>query len=160
MSIVDLSTGLDVEDIETARQLAEDEDFSNLIVKCSLDGIVAADASGKYTVWNPAMERMTGLSKSQVVGHHWYELFPEFKGSPVEEAFHAALQGKTVDLPPFAFHPPGTSERIIHQRGSPIFNEQNEVVGVLVVVRDITQSKKAFDALQAENEELKSLIQH
>src|SRR4051794_23981370 len=133
MNIIDLATGLDYENVLTANEVADKEDFTSLVVKCSLDGIILSDASGRYRIWNPAMEKMTGLKAEQVLSRHWSELFPEFVGAPVEEAFHATLEGKTIEMPPFSFEAPGgTGLRWVQQRNTPVYNEGNEIVGVLV----------------------------
>ena len=153
--IIDLKTGLDYENLKAANEVAEQEDFSSLVVKFSVDGILVVDAQGRYTVWNPVMEKISGMKKEQVLGRYWLDVFPFFKGTSVEEAFNETLKGKTIDQPPHPYEVPETkAQGFTQQRNSPIFNEKNEVIGVLCVVRDVTESQKQLKRLQEENQRL------
>jgi len=159
MSIIDFPTGLDLENARVAREIDESDDFSDLVVKFSTDGILVCNAQGEYTLWNPAMERITGIPKEDVLGKRFLERFPLFKGTPVEAAFNEALKGKVVELAPFEFEFPETKARgFAQQKTMPILSEKGDVIGLMIVVRDVTESKKALDALEAENRELKKRL--
>ena len=160
MSIVEIFSGLSVENRLMANEIEEKNDFSSLIIDSSIDGILACNASGEYTVWNPVMEKITGLKKSQVLGKRWDVVFPFLKGTPVEEAFAQTLNGQTVELPPMPYHVAESGARgYTQQSNTPIFNVRNEVVGMLVVVRDVTQAKSELEVLIEENRALKARIE-
>jgi PAS domain S-box-containing protein len=154
--VIDLATGQDHEKVQLANAVAEEEDFSNLVVRFSNDGILVVDSSGRYTVWNPVMEKISGMKKEQVLGRNWLEVFPFFRGSPVEAAVAKALQGESIELEPYAYEIPETKQRgFTQQRSTPIYNEEGKIIGVLSVVRDVTESMKDHERLQEENARLK-----
>ncbi|MBF8278404.1 MAG: domain S-box [Candidatus Brocadiaceae bacterium] len=54
---------------------AEDElqyqkEFSESLINSSADGVFAFDLHYCFTIWNPIMERITGMSNADVVGKH------------------------------------------------------------------------------------------
>ena len=159
MKIIDIATGLNFEDVRAANEVADQEDFSSLVVKFSLDGILVVDTKGCYTVWNPTMEKISGMKKEQVLGRNWLEVFPFFRGSSLEESFKESLKGKSLELPPHPYEVPETkAQGFTQQRNTPIFNEKNEVIRVLCVVRDVTESMKELDRLREENRQLRERV--
>ncbi|MEE4271685.1 MAG: PAS domain-containing protein [Thermoanaerobaculales bacterium] len=60
---------MDVTETEDlSEELARQGRLSTLITDSALDALVAGDASGRITVFNPAAERLFGLAAEQVVG--------------------------------------------------------------------------------------------
>ena len=53
--------------------------LSDRVIESSLDGIVVFDSQLKVSVWNPAMERVTGIFRQDVLGHNAFALFPFLK---------------------------------------------------------------------------------
>jgi PAS domain S-box-containing protein len=160
MTVIDLSTGLNMENVQVARELDHEDDFANLVIESSLDGILVCRPSGEITIWSPAMERISGMKKSEVIGRRWQEAFPWLLGTPVETAWYESLAGRPAYAPPIAYHVPETNAQgYTEQTDTPIFNEKKEVIGVLAVVRDVTESRRAFDALTEENRALKARLE-
>ena len=52
------------------------EDKLNTFLEFSYNGIVAVDAEGIVTTWNPAFERMSGIKKEVALGRHLPEVLP------------------------------------------------------------------------------------
>ena len=85
--------------------------FERLIYS-SMDGIFAFDREWRYTVWNPALERILGLSKLQTLGKSAFEVFPRLKESGGDKFYRDALAGKTVVDRDRLYIVPGTGEQI------------------------------------------------
>src|SRR5688500_1502536 len=64
------------------------------LVRSSRDGIFAFDQEVRYTLWSPAMERMTGLASHQVLGQSAYAVFPFLLESGEDHYFREALAGR------------------------------------------------------------------
>jgi len=45
-----------------------DENFLGLLLDSMADGVFALNSSGKITLWNRSMERITGHKADQIVG--------------------------------------------------------------------------------------------
>ena len=51
------------------------KEFIEMLIDSSLDGILAYDREYRYTLWNPAMERLSGMPAAAVLGRSALELF-------------------------------------------------------------------------------------
>ena len=60
------------------------------------DGVLAFDTECRYTVWNCAMERLSGLSRNEVLGRNAFEVFPFLREIGEDRYFHGALAGQTL----------------------------------------------------------------
>lgn len=159
MGIIDFETRLGLERLHEAWEVADQEDFSTLIIDSSLDGIIVCDSHECITVWNKAMERMSGLPKEEVLGGNAFELFPFLKEQGMDKAFEEAMQGKTVKCPQISFKIASTGvEGYSEQTNSPIYDEMGKIFGVLIVVRDVTETRLVIDELQAKNRALEERL--
>ena len=68
--------------------------LSEALVRGSRDGIFAFDREVRYTLWNPAMERMTGVASHQVLGQSAYAVFPFLLETGEDHFFREALAGR------------------------------------------------------------------
>jgi len=120
------------------------------LVDSSMDGIFAFDRECRYTVWNPALERMLGLNKLQMLGKTAFDVFPFIKETGGEKFYRDALAGKTVIASDRVYIVPGTEEQIfIEGHFSPLLDDWGKIIGGLAILRDITECKRA-EALRAE----------
>ncbi len=159
MGIIDFDTGLDLDEARVAHEIADREDFSTLIIDSSIDGILALDLEGRYTLWNKAMEKISGVKKEALLGKNAFDFFPFLKETGMDKAFAEAVQGKTVKCPPIPFEVVETGAKgFTEQTNVPICNEHGKIVGVLSVVRDITETKTAMNELEQKNRELEERL--
>jgi diguanylate cyclase (GGDEF)-like protein/PAS domain S-box-containing protein len=116
------------------------------IINSSHDGILAFDMEGRYTAWNPGMERITGLSKAVMLGENAHETFPLTTREEADELFRSALAGEVTlaiaqERP---FHISETDRSgFIEGHFSALHNEQGNIIGVLAIIRDITERVRA-----------------
>ena len=88
----------------TQRKKIEEEvlrqkEFSQNMINSSMDGLLAFDPECRYTLWNPAMERISGHSREEVLGQCAFDVFPFLKQIGEDPHFYGALEGKDL------FHP-------------------------------------------------------
>ena len=62
------------------------KDFIESLIDNSVDGMLAFDNDYRYTLWNSAMERLTGDHRSQTIGRNVFDVFP-FLRETGEEKF-------------------------------------------------------------------------
>ncbi|HEX8143001.1 MAG TPA: PAS domain S-box protein [Pyrinomonadaceae bacterium] len=121
--------------------------YKNLVerlINSSVDGILAFDHECRYTLWNPAMERLSGISREDVLGKCAFEVFPFLRETGEDQYFYQALAGQHVTTSERAFVIPQTGrEGFFEGRYSPLQNEDGEIVGGLGIIRDITDRKRA-----------------
>jgi len=138
--------------VAEARLRASTERHS-VILESIGDAVIATDDRGRVELLNPMAESLTGWSEAEARGHFLKEVFPiinEQTRAKVEDPVVRVLrEGIVVGL---ANHTlliarDGT-ERPIADSGAPIFNNQGEITGVVLVFRDQTAERAAETALQ------------
>ena len=72
------------------------EELCEYLIRSSVDGILAFDREFRYTVWNSAMERISGMSKTQTLGRCAFDVFPFLKETGEDKFLREVLLGKTV----------------------------------------------------------------
>src|SRR6185295_7893145 len=125
-------------------QVLEEEDFSTLVIQSTIDGIYSYDRDLVITLWNPAMERITGMKSSLVLGRNVFEAFPHLKKFGIEHLILGPLDGKVVEEPEVPFEIQETGRRgFVRRLSCPLISDSGEVVGGLCIVHEITEQKFA-----------------
>src|SRR5262249_54138568 len=98
----------------SARKRAEEaargaQNFAELLIESSIDGIIVKDKELRYTVWNRGMEQITGVPRDEVLGRTTVEAFPDFPALDIDAAWQDALAGRatTLHAQGFSFPPRG-----------------------------------------------------
>lgn len=77
-------------------RLRQERDLLDAVVQSSPQGIFAFDREYRYTIWNSAMEQLTGCSRSDAVGRSAFELFPSLRASGEDRHYRQAVEGESV----------------------------------------------------------------
>jgi PAS domain S-box-containing protein len=125
------------------------------------DAVIATDAEGRVTLLNPLAERLTGWTREEALGRPVEEIFHIINQEtrqpsviPVRETLaHNTVKGLTNHTVLIAR---GGSECDIADSCAPIRNRDGEVIGAVLVFRDVTERKKLDRVLQIRNTELES----
>src|SRR5581483_7757262 len=116
------------------------------------EGVIATDVEGKVILMNPVAESFTGRSQEEALGRPLERIFSivdEKSRAELESpAIRAVQTGKTVDPinDTILISRDGT-ERIIANRAAPIRDQQGEIIGVILVFRNITEERKKEEDL-------------
>src|SRR6201988_213577 len=118
--------------------------FLKCLLEANVDGIIAFDHDFRYTTWNRAMERISGVNSEDVLGQYAFELFPCLQETGEDKFYRDAVAGRSVvaDNRPFTIAQTG-------KRGyfdgyySPRPDEKGEVIGGVAIIRDVTDRKLA-----------------
>lgn len=90
------------------------------------------------------MQRITGRSRDEVLGQRADEIFPFLREEAGDRCLSAALAGRLLVS---ESHPYGPSRTGVFESGySPLLDEENNVVGGIAVVTDITARRHAEEA--------------
>lgn len=140
-------------DITERRQmeaaLRESNEFNKQVIENMGEGIVVCDRESKTLLWNPFMEEMTGLASNLVLGKSQVELFAFLRKQGVDAYFERALRGETCSTRDFYYEVPETQRSgWAVSRFGPVRNAKQEIIGVLVNVRDTTEGKEREEELR------------
>jgi PAS domain S-box-containing protein len=105
------------------------------------DVFFAMDKDLKYTYWNKASENLVGISAREAIGKSLYELFPDVKGTKIEELYLEAL--RTQQSLSFV--------QEYKLRGKDFIFEINVYpsrCGLSVFVKDLTERRRMEEALR------------
>ena len=153
-------TGIDITDRKQAEQEIHRLSIQNaLILNSAGEGIYGIDDKGKTIFFNRAAEQLTGWTWQEVHGQNLHPLLHHTKSDgtpyPWEECpiYLSAQNGShhRVDSE-ILWRKDGTSFPVEYT-SSPIRNDRNNIEGVVVTFKDITERKKSEQAIR-ENQRL------
>jgi len=134
-------TMLNREDEEVRGRLAA-------LVQSSDDAIIAKSLDGTITSWNPGAERLFGYSCSEAVGESMRMLLPEERANEESDILARIGRGERVDhFETVRVRKDGTKIDV-SVTISPIKDSRGAIVGASKIARDITERKRAEDALK------------
>jgi len=145
-----LSTGHDITDrIKLKHDLIKSENRFRGLVESSEDWIWEVDANGVYTYASPRAEEILGYSPDEIINKTPFDFMPEDEGKRVSKIFNEITESrsKIINLLNANKHKDG---RIIYleTNASPMFNEDNDLIGYRGIDRDITVRRKQDDELR------------
>lgn len=145
--IIELNKNLELKVEERTKSLAESEEKSRSLLNSASDGIFGCDAEGNATFINPAALEMLGYTEEEIIGksihdltHHSYpdgtkylrEHCPMFKS--FTEGHFAKVDNEVLWRKDRTNFP-------VEYSSTPIV-KGNEVIGAVVVFKDITERKE------------------
>jgi PAS domain S-box-containing protein len=134
--------------------------FNREVISSVGEGLVVYDPDSRYVVWNPFMERLTGLPASEVIGRVSHELFPHIDELGLNRLHARALAGETLSTEDTAFRVPLTGRSGWHvSTYAPHRNSQGEIIGVIAAVRDVTERRQAAEHQRIQRDLSVSLLQ-
>ena len=147
------SSGTDIEDRKQAeRDLQRETEIQAVfeqLIHSSMDGILAFDREGRYTVWNPALERIFGINELQRLGQTASDLCPFFRLTGGKNCYWDTLAGKGVVATDIPYIVAETGKQIfLDGHFSPLLDDGGNIIGGLAIIRDVTERKQAEEALR------------
>jgi len=136
--------------------LFESQTWFHAVIESAEDSIFIKDHHLRYTLVNPAMERLFGLPASQLLGKSDEELFGDEAGAHIREVDSCVLRGEIIgeeDTKPVSGVP-----KTFHVIKVPIRDDSEEIIGLCGIARDITKQKQTEVALKKAHDELEQMV--
>ncbi len=148
---------------EREHTLKEREEYLSVTLSSIGDAVIATDRDGRVTEMNAVAERLTGWSHADVEGRPLEDIFQIHNaktGAPVESPVQKVLrEGKTVGL---ANHTVLTArdgtEYQIADSAAPIRTDEDDLLGVVMVFRDVTDEYERREAIKEQRERLEMAL--
>jgi PAS domain S-box-containing protein len=135
-------------EVRAREGLQQSEEQFRVTLNSIGDAVIATDRSGKITFMNSVAERLTGWKNAEALGvplNRAFQIINEFSRTPVENPVDIVLaEGQTVALAnhTLLISRDGT-ERPIDDCGAPIRGGSSNLMGVVLVFRDVTKRREA-----------------
>ncbi|MDO9186524.1 MAG: ATP-binding protein [Bacteroidia bacterium] len=114
--------------------------YSLSLIEASLDPLVTISTEGKITDMNEATANITGKSREQLTGTNFFDYFTEPQKAR-EVYLEAFANGSVADSPLTLRHKDGKLTDVLFN-GSVYKDDRGNVLGAVVVARDITEQKR------------------
>lgn len=118
------------------------------VVEKMTDGVIVLDKEGRVIDFNPATCRILGVEGQTIIGRYASHVLPLWSLVPAQvveqDDHHAVLEtrdGKYLDL-----------------RATQLQDEKGRATGLLIILRDVTESKTISAALEAANQQLRGQL--
>lgn len=129
--------------------------FSESLIQNSIDGIVGFDLNNIYIIWNPAMEKMSGKKKEEVLGKLAWETFPFLSKIGEPERMARVIKGESFRVDDLEYNVPETNSRGYYDaQYFPLVDKSGNVIGGMKVIHETSKRKKIEDQLKLKNEQL------
>ena len=134
--------------------LRESEERFRAIFQTAEDSIFIKDTTLQYTLVNPAMERLLARRAPELIGLTEVELFGAEGIDHLQQVDRRVLAGETIAEE--HTKPIQGSPRTFHVVKVPMRDHAGKIIGLCGIARDITERKRAEEALRRYASELES----
>jgi PAS domain S-box-containing protein len=125
----------------------EQRHFFEAIIEGINEGVAVYDRDLRYVFVNRFFTESTGLTADQIVGRKASDVFPQLRHENWHELVERALAGDTVETGDRKWVLPQLDRPVwIRTTYGPMRSPRGDVVGVLVVARNVTERKRADEA--------------
>jgi len=157
----DLAYGIQALRTRIKREQAEQElraasAYNRSLIEASLDPLVTISRDGKITDVNSATEKVTGLSRQELIGTDFSDYFadPEKARAGYQQVFR---EGWVQDYELEIRHRDGHLTPVLYN-ASLYRDEGRNVIGVFAAARDTTEKKRAQVAMEAERQRFNDIL--
>jgi PAS domain S-box-containing protein len=162
---LDQLTRQELELRESKRELSD-------IIEFLPDATFVLDRQGKVIAWNHAIEKMTGISKEEMIGKgdHAYTIpfygdrrkhlldLIDLENKELQAKYrHVTRKGNTLYAEVFAPALFGGKGAYVWVTGSPLFDLQKNRIGAIESIREITERKQVEAALRESKRQLDAM---
>jgi PAS domain S-box-containing protein len=157
----DLQGQLERQVQERTAELRATEERFRLLVEGTRDyAIFMLDPEGRVITWNPGAERIMGYRADEIIGQHFSRFYPPEaveRGWPAEELRRAGAEGRFEDEG-LRVRKDGSSywSNVII---TALHDEAGKLRGFSKITRDLTERKRAEEAIRQTNVELERRVE-
>jgi PAS domain S-box-containing protein len=120
--------------------IRQESQYARSLIEASLDPLVTINTHGKITDMNHALANITGITREKLTGTDFFDYFtePQKAREVYQEVF---AKGSVADSPLTLRHKDGKLTDVLFN-GSVYRDDLGNVLGVVIVARDVTDQKR------------------
>ncbi len=139
-----------VQDITERKKIADklikNEEMLRTTTENIVDALFAKDVNRRYTFVNSVAAKMMGRSTDKIIGKTAEEIFSQKDAQTIRKLDDANFDGQKIEK--MAKITLGKQERFLHSTQNPIKDVEGKIIGIVGVVRDVTEKKKTEKELE------------
>ena len=142
---------------KVAEALRESEERLRTITDTALDSIFCKDIKRRYTFVNPAMLQVLGCTKADLIGKVPEEVFDKEDAAIVTEVDKRTLNSENIsEVRSLSI---AGKKYTFHTIQVPLRDSDGNITGISGIVRDITDSVQAQEALRESEDKYRNLVE-
>lgn len=146
---------------QVENELIQANRFNQEIISGAGHGIVVYDSNLCYQLWNPFMEKITGIKAAEILGKNASVFFPHIKENGIDKILRRILHGeKEISLEFDYFLPQSGKRGWMEATYMPHHDNEGHVVGIIATMNDIGERKLAENALRNREALLNTIIEN
>ncbi|MDA8122706.1 MAG: response regulator [Deltaproteobacteria bacterium] len=139
---------------KTEEALRETGRMLQALIEASPLAILVTDASGHIKIWNPAAERIFGWSENEAIGRD-NPICSKEGNSRLRTILNLTLRGEKFSNIEVRGRGKEDFDVDLAFYGAPLVDGHDRIIGMTAIMADITDSKRAEEALRRSEEELR-----
>jgi diguanylate cyclase (GGDEF)-like protein/PAS domain S-box-containing protein len=145
---------VDITEYQRMQQnLCESREWLSTTLKCIGDGVIATDTHGKITFMNPIAEALTAWKEGDALGKHIENILNLINEDTRLQVLNPVVQVmRERGIVALANHTllinKNGTEIPIDDSAAPILNEHGEMVGIVMVFRDVIERKRHEETIR------------
>lgn len=162
ITVLDASIKMAFKLFNAHKQMYKEKEYLKITLNSIGDAVIATDSEGKITRMNPIAESLTGWTTEEAQDQSIAEVFKIVNAktrSEVENPIKKVLEtGAVVGLANHTLLISKSGEEYqIADSGAPIRSSEGQILGIILVFRDVTEEYRIQDALQKSEMRYRSL---
>lgn len=148
--LIEYATNLESLVEERTNKLKAASLYARSLLEASLDPLVTISGDGKITDVNKSTEEVTGYPRARLIGNDFSDYFTE--PEKARAGYQMVLkEGLVRDYPLTIRHASGKTTDVLYN-ATVYKNENGEVQGIFAAARDVTERKRAEEAVRKRDE--------
>jgi diguanylate cyclase (GGDEF)-like protein/PAS domain S-box-containing protein len=148
-----VGTFSDITDVKrSAYALHQEEEFLRVLLDTLDEGIVACDAEGRMTIFNPAARRLHGLDDDvepigRIPSNRRIQHPDGTPMAPGENPLLRAMSGERIRNAEIVLAPPDGDQRKVSVNGQALVDDDGWKLGAVVAMHDVTEQRRNEERL-------------